>query len=285
MESGQPPVQDAGRVVHLTVAHHVDLGFLGVGDPAERRVVQSGRDEPCLEGTARRVDTGVQHGMKERWITPGLAGPRGREVGHRCFAEEHTEHIACPRNLVWHNGIRQCLGEQAGQAVSVGVQCGVDRVVGGPQRCQPGGNRHRVTRQRAGLIHRPQRRQPLHHLGAPAERGGGHPAAHHLAEGEQVSGHRIDSVPTTSADPEPGHHLVEDEQGAVLGGDRAQRRVEAGPGRDDSHVAGAGLGDYGGDLLAEPGEGLLYGIDVVVGQHDRVGCRGASDPGGGRQAP
>ncbi|CKT44324.1 Uncharacterised protein [Mycobacterium tuberculosis] len=29
VESGQPPVQDAGRVVHLTVAHHVDLGFLG----------------------------------------------------------------------------------------------------------------------------------------------------------------------------------------------------------------------------------------------------------------
>ena len=182
-----------------------------------------------------------------------------------------------------HTGIRQRLGEQPGQSVGVGVQRGVDRVVGGPQRCQPGGHRHRVTRQSAGLIHRPQRRQPLHHLGSPAERGGRQSAAHHLAEGEQVSGDRIDSVPTTSADPEPRHHLVDDQQRAVLGGDRAQRRVVAGRRRDDSHVAGAGFGDHRGDLVAEPGECLPHGVDVVVGQHNCVGRGGAGDPGRGRQ--
>ncbi len=41
------------------------------------------------------------------------------------------------------------------------------------------------------------------------------------------------------------------------------RGTAFGPRQDDSHVAGAGLGDYGGDLLAEPGR-LLYGIDVSL---------------------
>ena len=110
---------------------------------------------------------------------------------------------------------------QAGQSVGVGVECGVHRVVGGPQRGQAGGDGHRVTGQRAGLVHRPEWGEPLHYLGTPTERSGGQAAAHHLAEREQVGGHRIDSVPTASADPEARHHLVDDQQRAVLGGDLA----------------------------------------------------------------
>ena len=141
VESGQPAVEDAARVVHLAVAHDVHPGVLGhqdfpssaarggpgrggqgVGDPVERAVVQRRRDEPRLEGAARRVDARVQQRMEERRIAPRLAGPRGREIGHRRLGEEHAEHVAGPRNLVRHTGIRQRVGEQPGQAIGVGVQ-------------------------------------------------------------------------------------------------------------------------------------------------------------------
>jgi len=85
----------------------------------------------------------------------------------------------------------------------------------------PAAHRHRITGQRAGLVHRPQRCQALHHLGPAAERGGRQTTAHHLAEREQIGGDGIDSVPTTSADPEPRHHLVDDQQA------RRARRVTA----------------------------------------------------------
>ena len=154
--------------------------------------------------------------------------------------------------MVGHRGFGERLGEQPGQPVGVGVQGGVRGVVGGLQGGQPGGHRHRVPGQGAGLVHRPQRGQPFHHLGAAAERRGGQPTAHHLAEGEQVRVHRVQAVPAGAADPEPGHHLVEDQQGAVLGGDAAQRGVVAGLRRDRAHVAGGGGGAAGAEPVAGP---------------------------------
>ena len=48
-------------------------------------------------------------------------------------------------------------------------------------------------------------------------------------------------------DAEAGHHLVEDQQRAVLVGERAQRREEAGIGRDEARVADDRLDDDRGD--------------------------------------
>ena len=65
----------------------------------------------------------------------------------------------------------------------------------------------------------------------------------------------------------------------MLGGDASQGGVETGQRRDGAHVAGAGLGDDAGDLVAELSEDVLDRRDVVVGHDDRVGCGGAGDTG------
>ena len=183
-----------------------------------------------------------------------------------------------------HSGFGQRLGQQADQPVGVAIQGGVHRGVGRAQRRQARRHGHRVTRQGPGLIHRAQRRQPLHHLGPTAESRRRQSAAHHFSEGEQVGGDRIYPVPAASAHPEARHDLVDDQQRAVLRGDRAQGRVVAGGGRDNTHVAGAGLGDHRGDLVTDTVERLPHGVDVVVGQYNRVGRGRAGDTGRGRQA-
>ena len=52
---------------------------------------------------------------------------------------------------------------------------------------------------------------------------------------------------------EPGHHLVEDEQRAVLVGELAQPLEKARLGKDEAHVPGDRLDDHGRDVVV-PGE-------------------------------
>ena len=222
--------------------------------------------------------------MEERGETPVLAGFGSGEVPHPLVGEEHRQETAGTRNLMDDSGLRQGAGEQSGQPVGVGVEGGVHRIVGVAQCGQAGGHGHRVTRQGAGLIDRPQRGKSFHHVAASAERGRGQSTAHHLAEGEQVGLNRIDSVPTGSTDPETGHHLVEDQQRAALRGDPAERGVEAADRRDGPHVARSGLGDDGRDRIPELGERRRDRVNVVVGQHDRVGGRRPGDTGRRGQA-
>ena len=54
------------------------------------------------------------------------------------------------------------------------------------ERGDSGGHRDRVTRERAGLVCIPVRREPGHDLARAAESADGHAAADDLAEGRQV---------------------------------------------------------------------------------------------------
>ncbi len=85
-------------------------------------------------------------------------------------------------------------------------------------------------------------------------------------------------------DAEAGHHLVEDEHGAVLVADLAQAFEESGHGRDAVHVAGDRLDDDAGDLAADLGEGLAHLLQVVVGQRDGQLGEGRRHAGGARHA-
>ena len=83
-------------------------------------------------------------------------------------------------------------------------------------------------------------------------------------------------------DAEAGDDLVEDEQGAVLRGQLAQQREEAGLGRDEAHVGRVGLGEQRGDLVL--GERGADGVDVVPGHDHRAARRGLGDAGRRRDA-
>ncbi len=143
------------------------------------------------------------------------------------FHEEHTE-LCLPAKSGVTQQLRQCLGEQAGQAVSVGVQCGVDRVVGSsPQRCQPAATARLPDNVPAGT---PGPGASATHLGAPAERGGGHPPLITLPKAARSAGGSIPYQPPTA---DLGTVITSSRMnGACSAVIALQRRVEAGPGRD-----------------------------------------------------
>ena len=126
--------------------------------------------------------------------------------------------------------------------------------VGQPQRGEPGGDRQRVARQRARLVHGPGRGQLLHHLGPAAEGRRRQPAAHHLAEGNRSASTGVEPVPPGGDDAETGHHLVKISS-APCAAVTPQPGVEPrSSGGDDAHVAGRRLGDHAGDVGAALGE-------------------------------
>ena len=178
-----------------------------------------------------------------------------------------------------HAGRGQRLGGELAERGGGLVEPPVERVVGQPQRGQSGGAGQRVTGERPGLVDRAGRGELRHDLRAPAERRGGQAATHDLPVRPQVRVRRVEAVPSGAGHPEPGHHLVDDEQRAVRVRDPGQFGVEAVTRGDHAHVAGGGLGDDRGDVLALGGERLLDRAQVVVRQHDRVARRRAGHAG------
>ena len=118
------------------------------------------------------------------------------------------------------------------------------------QRREAGRHRERVARQRAGLVDRAERCEPLHQVAAPAERGGRHAAADDLAQHRQVRDDVVALLRTAARDAEARHDLVEHEQRAARVARVAQALEEPGRRRDATHVARDGLDDHARELVA-----------------------------------
>ncbi len=226
--------------------------------------------------------------MEERGEAEGLLGLRLVVVRHGVLGEEHREHVPGGLQPVRHALLGERGGDQAGDLGGDPVDGRVDLVGAAPQLGQAGRGGDRVPGERAGLVDRAGRGEVGHHVGAAAEGRRREAAAHDLAEGQQVGRpalvRGLQAVPARLRHAEAGHHLVGDEQRAVLPAEPGQAAVEAGQRRDDAHVAGRGLGDHAGDLAGVGPEGRLDGGEVVVRQHDGVAGLGAGDARGVRQA-
>jgi tetratricopeptide (TPR) repeat protein len=189
-----------------------------VGDPRQRPLVMRRRDEPGLERRWRQVHAAIQHRVEEgrvggRRLVLGLG-----EAGHwRGAPDEEGEQVPGDRQVVRDAGLRQRRGHQLGQLARERVHRRVHLRRAGAQRGQPGGGGQRIARQRARLVDRASRGKPLHDLGPPAEGGAWQPAPHHLAERHEVPAHAVDPVPARRRHPEPGQHLVHDQQRAARG--------------------------------------------------------------------
>ena len=138
------------------------------------------------------------------------------------------------------------------------------------ERGQPGSHRHRVARQRAGLIHRAQRSDAGHDVGTTTKRANRHAAAHHLAQRGQVRANAVQFLRATQRHAEAGHHFVVNQHRAVAGAQLAQRGNKLGAGADQIHIAGKRLQNHAGQLVAQLGKGLRQLLDVVVFQHQGV---------------
>src|SRR5260370_15965414 len=68
---------------------------------------------------------------------------------------------------------------------------------------------------------------------------------------------------------ETGDDLVDDEQGAILFCDVAKAAQKIGGGRNDAHIGGDGLDDYGSDFVFVLIEDSVDGIPIVLGSGER----------------
>ncbi len=152
------------------------------------------------------------------------------------------------------------------------------------ERRAAGGDGERVSRQRPRLVDRASGGDPPHQVARAGVGGERQAAADHLAEGGQVGGHAEQRLRASPADPEAGHHLVEDQQRAVAVAEIAQPGEETGDGRDQVHVAGDRLDDHGGDLIPRTREERLDRREVVVRREQGVGHHGGRHAGGGGDA-
>jgi hypothetical protein len=150
----------------------------------------------------------------------------------------------------------------------------VDRGIRCLRRRHARGDRDRVPREGARPGTPARGREPLHDVGAAAERGDGHAAADDLAEGEQV-GRVLAVVPRSiphqpgRRDAEPGEHLVGDDERAVRVRELHERAVEAGLGGTTPMFAAAASTITAAMRSPCSANGRAHGVEVVVGQHER----------------
>ena len=228
--------------------------------------------------TTRRRSAG---GRPRRRAWRGRTGrtPRcpGRARRRRCgpaLAEEHREHRARPLDAVRHTGIRQCGGRRVGDGVRRLAEPGVEGVVAGQQRGEPGGGRDGVPREGPGLVDGPVGGEQRHDVGAATEGRGREAAAHDLAEGHEVGGD-VDALvaPPAGAAARGSRSSPRRRRAARRARSVTRRRAAVKPGWGGTTPmlpAAASVMTHG-DLLAACGEDGLERLDVVVGHDERLG--------------
>ena len=185
----------------------------------------------------RDVDPALEQVAEEGAVALGVARLRVLEGAHGAVAEEERRHRADPLDAAER-------GESRLQPGALRLQLLVDRRIAQPaEDGRPGRRRERVPGERPGLVDVAGRREPLHHVGAAAERRRREPAADDLAEDRQVGEDAEALLGAAAGDAEAGDHLVEDQQRAGGVAERAQRLEEARRRRDDAHVPGHRLDD------------------------------------------
>ena len=239
--------------------------------------------ERRLVGRRREVHALGQAVAEEAAEALGVARRRIGVRAHRARVEERRQHRAdaVDGDRLARQAVADGRLDRGAGALEPVVRPGLREHV---ERGDAGGHRERVAGQRAGLVRRAERRQQLHQRPPAAEGRRGQPAAHDLAEGDEVRLEAVQLDGPARRDAEAAHDLVDHEQRAVLAAERRQQLQEAGLRRDDAHVARHALDHRAGEPGAVGGEGLLQRLGVVEGHDDRVGGDRGRHAGRGRDA-
>ena len=134
---------------------------------------------------------------------------------------------------------------------------------------EAGSHGQRVAAEGPCLIDGTEGGEEVHDLRAAAEGTNRQATADDFAEAAQIGREVFEPLHARLAETEAGHHLVENEQRAVLLGDGGKPREVAGLGENQAGIGGVRLDDDGSDFLATGGEESFERFGVVVGQDDR----------------
>ena len=198
-------------------------------------------------------------------------GCRGLRIAlHRFTGKEQPEHRTHTIHAEGHAMLLRSSGHTVGKPYCPLGQIGVEpRRLNQLQHGKTRSHGHRITRQRTRLVDRARRRHLLHEVATTAIGTHRHAAADDLAEAGEVGGNAVVSLRTTQGHAEAGHHLVEDQQHAMLAAQLAQCLEIARLRRDAVHVACDRLDDEAGDVLAFLREEQAGGVDIVIRQGER----------------
>ncbi len=238
-----------------------------------------GREEPRLELRGREVDAALEHRAVKAGEALGVGvALRIVPIPDRRAREEEPEHRPHPDGLRGDARLSGCVSESLEEALARSLDPVPHARLGErAQRLDPSSHRERVPGERPGLIHGAGRCDELHDLAPAAVRADREPAADHLAECRQVGLDAVQRLRAAGMHAEAGHHLVEDQQRAVRGGERAQALEEALLREDETHVPRDRLDDDRGDLVL--GEEVVDGLEVVERRGQRVGGGALRDSG------
>ena len=200
----------------------------------------------------------------------GVARERGGVVADRRGRKKDAEHRSALRHL--HGQSLELRGGQH-RVTELPAQA-VEALVGilllqQPKTRDAGCHGKRVTTQRSGLVNRPEWRQVIHDIGAPAEGSHGQPTADDFSEAGEVRGDLFPLLHAALRDAKASHDLIENQYRAVPRRDVAQIAEVAGIRHDKAYVAAVGLDDHAGDLTGIGGEDGVEGSAVVVRNDDR----------------
>src|SRR6218665_172918 len=129
------------------------------------------KNKPGLERGGGQVHATREHGVEERRVPPGLLPEHVGIVAKRgggvvTVGEDNAEKVTRALNAVGNtlDGERRRRG--SGYGVGGAVKGGVGRGIRCSKGCKAGGHRNRIAREGSGLIHRAERREQLHDVGA-----------------------------------------------------------------------------------------------------------------------
>ena len=167
------------------------------------------------------------------------------EVAHRTFTEEEAEHgtdaARCDRQACGGCRLLDPFNQLFGGCREFVVAARLFEQLKRFDACRHGEG---ISAQSAGLIHRSSRSNHLHDFASSAVGPHGQAASDHLAHGGQIRCHPEVGLGTSVADAETCHHLVKDQQGAVLLGEFTQALQEARLRLDEPRIADDGLEDH-----------------------------------------
>ena len=127
----------------------------------------------------------------------------------------------------------------------------------------------RIARERAGLVHGPERRDLLHDVAPAAERAQRQAAADDLAERGEVGLHAVSAPARRRARRESRSSLRRGSARAVARAFLAQGFEKAGRGQHQVHVSGDGLDDDAGDFGPWVAKKRFQCGNIVVVQNQR----------------
>ena len=223
------------------------------GDTRDRRLRRAPRT-----GTTPRTRTAA--GRRRRracawknaaYAADGLGPGVGEDPDRLGAAEEHREQAPGRCRRCGTPGRGQRVGGQLGHRGCGLVHPGVHLRSAGPQGGQPGRHGQRVTRQRARPGRRGRSGARRDMISArPPNAAAGRPPPITLPNVIRSPATPSQPVPAGRGHPEPGQHLVHDQQRAVSTG-RATASISLNPGRgrDHAHVRRASLGDHARDRV------------------------------------